>query len=186
MIDDINIIIEEVCRKDSIYDSIIDNFLVNKKDRQLKNELLSEIAMYWLEKPEKVLKAYNEKYFKYYFIKTIMNQVKSKSSSFHRNVRSITSVEYSAEKAYDIQDTDYDEMEIELKIQKEIDIDIIDDALSAIDASWFDKEMFRIYFGNDITYREMETEYDVDHCLAWVSVDKVKKRIKQHIKTKKG
>ena len=81
----INQILVEITRKGSIFDEIMNNVLNPRVD--LKPQLISEIAISYLENAEKIEKVYSDGYFKYYFINTIRNQVHSSTSPFHKNNR---------------------------------------------------------------------------------------------------
>jgi len=160
----INEILEEIYTKGSIYDEIIDNIIGEKN--QLKSELLSEISLYYLLNKEKIEDVYNKGYFKYYFINTVKNQFWSNTSSFHKNIRIPNNKEISDIK-YDIIE---DNTSIEEKIHLEERIDNLQIIKSNCGMTWFESQMLREYFDHNKTYRKIEDEYGLDHCLVFKTV----------------
>jgi hypothetical protein len=171
----INDILIEIARKGSIYDEIIDNIITPRFD--LKPELISEIAISFLENRVKVEEAYEKNYFKYYFINTVRNQIHSNTSSFHKNIR--------------IQDNEYfesygyleDETTIDDKIEFEERLDIVNDMYKNTKKSWFEATLWDEYFIKNKTYREIGNEYGINHCLIFHNVKKIKEKIKQKVKS---
>ena len=171
----INDIMEDVCRKGSIYNEIIDNILYPRLD--LKDALISEVAIYWLNSPDNVVKAWNEGYFKYYFIMTIKNQVKSSTSAFHKNVRIADHIEYVDN--YD--ESDDTEESINYKYFVENKLDDIENAKKYGGLKWIEVQLFNEYFNCDKTYREIEDDYGIDHCTVWKIVNKAKIKIENYL-----
>lgn len=173
---DIDKILNEICKKGSIYDEIMSNVLNPRLD--LKPELISELALSFLENKEKIVDVYEKGYFKYYFINACRNQVHSSTSSFHKNIR--------------IKDYEYidnyigllDEDDIDQKIEFEKRLETIQETYKGVKKSWFEDKMFDEYFGKNKTYREIEREYGLDHSLVWVNVKKVKDRLIDKLKQK--
>lgn len=170
----INQILKEITTKGSIYDEIMSNILHPRMD--LKPELLSELSISFLENSEKIEDVYNRGYFKYYFINACRNQVHSSTSSFHKNIR--------------IQDYDYynnftdigDDTDIEDKIIFEEKLETINQTYRTIKKTWFEDKMWEEYFINHKTYREIEREYGLDHCLVFHNVKKIKEKVIKKIK----
>jgi len=169
----INNILIEITTKGSIYDEIIDNLITPRFD--LKPELISEIAISFLENKVKVEEAYKKNYFKYYFINTVKNQVHSNTSSFHKNIR-IKDNEY-FENYMNIEDnvTINDKIEFEERLTK------IERLYKETKKSWFENQMFEEYFIKDKTYREIEKEYGIDHVSVFHHVRNLKTRIQKKI-----
>ena len=112
----INDILTEITNKGSIYDEIIDNIITPRFD--LKPELISEIAISFLENKIKIEEVYRLGYFKYYFINTVRNQIHSNTSSFHKNIR-IKDNEYFENYGYIEDDTTIeDKIEFENKLNR--------------------------------------------------------------------
>jgi hypothetical protein len=169
----INNILIQITTPGSIYDEIIDNIIRPRFD--LKPELISEIAISFLENRIKVEEAYEKKYFKYYFINTVKNQIQSKTSSFHKNVR-IKDNEY-FENYGDLQD----DTTIEEKIEFEERLDLINKLYKETKKNWFEATLWNEYFIKNKTYREIGREYSINHCLVFHNVTKLKKDIQKKL-----
>ena len=165
----INNILIEITTKGSIYDEIIDNIIQPRFD--LKPELISEIAISFLENKIKVEEAIEKGYFKYYFINTVRNQIHSNTSSFHKNIR-IQDNEYFENYGYLEDDTT-----IEDKIEFEERLELINQIYKDTKKTWFENQMFEEYFIKNKTYREIGKEYGINHCLIFHNVKKMKEQI---------
>ena len=169
----INDILIEITTKGSIYDEIMNNLLSPRFE--LKPELISEISLSFLENKEKIEKVYEMGYFKYYFINTIKNQVHSNTSPFHKNIR-IKDYDY-IQDCVDIPSDD----DIQDKIQFEERLDKVNQIYKITNKSWFEDRMWEEYFVNGKTYRQIEKEYGLDHCLVFHNVKKVKQKIQKQM-----
>lgn len=169
----INDILVEMTTRGSIYDEIMNNLLNPRTD--LKPELISELSISFLENGEKIEQIYNQGYFKYYFINCVKNQVHSNTSSFHKNIR--------------IQDTEIfdnylemgDDTDLEDKIEVEEKLNQIQEIYNITKKSWFEDKMWEEYFVNNKTYRQIEKEYGLDHCLVFHNVKKIKQKIQKQL-----
>lgn len=160
----INEILEEIYSKGSIYDEIVDNMIgVNNPQ---KSELLSEISLYYLLNKEKIENIYENNYFKYYFINTIRNQYRSNTSSFHKNMRLINDIQINDIEINDI----IEDSTIEEKIHLEERIENLQKIKQNCGITWFESQMVREYYNNQKTYRKIEEEYGLDHCLVFKTV----------------
>lgn len=175
--------LKEIMQSDSIYQEIIDNVLNNKN---LKSELISEITLYMLENKEKVELVIKEGYFKYWFIRTVTNQVKSSTSPFYRNNVMKLGIESGSEGIEYLSDYLMDDNDsIQQKIDIEEKIERINKERDEIKCNWFDREMFTLYYDKGYTYRQIEKEFNIDHVLAFHSVTKLRKELKNRIKNDK-
>ena len=59
---------------------------------------------------------------------------------------------------------------------------IINDIYKNTKKTWFEDKMWEEYFINGKTYRQIEAEYGLDHCLVFHNVKKIKEKIKNKIK----
>lgn len=168
----VNEILEEISTEGTIWDEIIENII--HPNSHLKPELISEISIGYLENKEKIEEAWNKGYFKYYFINTVRNQIRSNTSSFHKNIR-ITDYT-SLDDTYDIMD-ESSEDDILQKMELEVKFGRVKNILSQLPISWFEQQMFIEYYINDRTYRNIEEEYTLDHVLVWKTVKKVRDMI---------
>jgi hypothetical protein len=175
MIMGIDEILKEITKKGSIYDEIINNIITPRFE--LKPELISEIALSFLENREKIEQVYKDKYFKYYFISTVKNQVHSNTSSFHK-INRIKDYEYFGEYNHII---DEDDINIQSKIDFEDKFDKFQKIYKNTKKTWFENLLWEEYFINDKTYRAIEDEYGIDHVSVFHHVKNLKERIKKNL-----
>lgn len=171
----INDILIEITKKGSIYDEIIITLLKPRID--LKPELISEVSISYLENAAKIEKIYADGYFLYYFTNTIKNQVHSSTSPFHKNIR-FKDYDY----IQDYVDLPNDD-DIQEKITFEERLTLVEDTYKEVKKTWFEDKMWEEYFINDKTFRQIEKEYGIDHCLVFHNVKKIKDKIKQKVKS---
>jgi RNA polymerase sigma factor (sigma-70 family) len=148
-------------------------------DNKRRSALISEIAISWLERKEDINERLKDLVaFKYYFIRTILNQVKSNTSPLYKNA-----IRTHGDKTdFSIIDIE-DDSTIEEKIEFEEQLEWIEETLLKLKIGWFSAEMFRLYYKEGWTYREIEAEYGINHLTAWVEVKKVKDKL---MKAKNG
>jgi RNA polymerase sigma factor (sigma-70 family) len=170
----ITTILQEICTKGSEFDQVIDNIIAPNYHQ--KPELISELAISFYSNEKSVLNSIQNNYFKYFFIRTIKNQVHSNTSPFHKNCRMDVASSLS-----DNYDEKYDEDELNIKIETEEKMDIIEKALDKTKVTGFEAEIFKLYYYKDYTYRKIEKETGVDHVLAYVTVKKVLNKVKKQI-----
>lgn len=173
----INQIIDTVFKNNSIYHEIMDNIIGNKKN--IKSELISELALSFLSSPKKIEDVWEKGYFKYYFLNAVTNQIHSNTSPLYKitHLRENIQPENLTHDAYD---------HIEDKVRLEERYELIENALQNIEVSWFDMEIFSEYYSKNKSYRMIENEFGVDHVNCWVSVKKTKNKIKKWISDNHG
>ena len=179
-------ILKQIATEGSIYDEIMDNILSSTRNYTLdkKSELISEIAISMLSNQANVLKQYESNTFKYWFIRVVSNQVKSTTSPFYKNARETITSKFGTE---DFNFNMYDEEEddsIEQLQLIENRMKLIQQVRKEINCTWFEAEVFKLYYDEGYTYRRIEEEFGIDHCLAWNSVKKVRERLKKAINNK--
>ncbi len=161
------------------YYSIIMNIV---EDDKVARALVSELSLYYLERREETTKKINEKNFKYWFIRTVINQVKSKSSPFYKNyVKIYSDVDISkySELLEDVSDDD-----IEHKIIKERKhkwLESIIEGKSDVKMTWFENQMFKLYYIEGKTYRAIQDEWGVNFLTVFNTVKELKEKIKKKV-----
>jgi hypothetical protein len=170
-------ILNEICKNGGEFDEIINTIIAPNYHQ--KPELISELALSFYSNEKSILKAIQNNYFKYFFIRSVKNQVHSSTSSFHKNCRMSVGSELSEN--YDSLDDDFD---LEKKILLEEKCDTIEKALQIIKVTFFEAELFKLYYYKNYTYRQIEREYNIDHVLAYITVKKVVSKIKKQISNK--
>jgi len=180
--DKIEQVTREVFKPGSIYDEIIDNIL--SYNVHLKNPLLSEIGMYICENKKKIAKMVDEKYFKYWFINFVRIQATKRNASLYANERLTISKQFGTEEFdFNMYEKEEDD-DITIKELLEERWDMLKVAREEVKVSWFDAEMFRLYYDEKKTYRAIEEEYNINHVLVFNSVKKVREKLKKHIEQK--
>jgi predicted small metal-binding protein len=167
-------ILEEIATEGSIYDDILNNIL--HPNLHLKAELLSELAISFLENETKVNEVIKNNYFLYYFIRAAKNNVASNTSPFHKNVRIkdnmfIDNIEVE------------DKNDIELKMEKEEKYKLIDRNYIKIPKTHFQDILWTQYFVQGKTHREIAKEFQISHCLSWHEIKKIKEELLEKIKS---
>lgn len=165
-------ILEEIATPNSIYDEMIDNIL--RPNLHLKPELISELAISFLENEDKLNEVIKNGYFTYYFIRAVINNVRSNTSPFYKNNIIKDHIYYDN---IDIIDED----NIEEKIEKEIKFQLIDKIYTKIPKTYFQEWVFHEYYTKGKTYREIANENgnSFSYCLVFHEVKKIKDQLKK-------
>lgn len=173
---EINNIIEKIYRDDE-YNNIIKKIIsVNKQKSEIKiDEIWSEIAICYLQNPDKIVTIWEMGYFKYYFAATAKNIIHSSTSPYAKKIRIVDNPDSSF--LQDIADSDLQD-----KLIEEENIEKIKTTMDQIKCSYFDAQMFRMYYFENLSYRDIERETGVDHSTVYASVQKLVKKIKQKIR----
>lgn len=167
----LNSFLESLLDKDGEYYQIMLNITQNE---DLIPPLVSEISLSYLENKEKIENIILQGYIKYFFIRTVLNQIKSNTSPFHKNNRT-TKDEFPD--FISIEDTDEieDKEDIELKYLQ------IDYAYTRVTKSYFQEYIFNEYFYKEKTYREIAEEMDISHSLVFVNLKKILEEMRKKI-----
>jgi hypothetical protein len=169
----------EIATKGSIYDEIIDNII--QPNFNLKPELISELAISFLENQKKVGEVIKQGYFLYYFIRAVKNNVHSNTSPFYKNTVIKDTMYYDNIEIVD------DEDQIDNKMDDEEKYILIDKFYTKIPKTYIQEFFWQEYYSKGKTYRQIanENENVFSHCLVFHEVTKIKKILKQHIDSKK-
>lgn len=195
----INKIMEEICTPNSKWDEIINNILRKAKKEQHKDLLISELAYFWLRRPDRILQTWNEGWFKQYFISAVHTQVNSYNSSLNKYLKSdkkdiFSDLEFEIDNDYNTNfisinvDSDYiisKESDLKRKENLEKDLSIIITELKRIkNVTWFDETMFREYYlteDSTMSYRKIADKYNINHTRVYKAVNKVVEQIQKQI-----
>jgi hypothetical protein len=166
-------ILKEISSKGTIYDEIINNII--QPNFHLKPELISEIALSFLENREKIEMVIEQNYFLYYFIRTVKNQIHSKTSGFYKNTRikehiPIDNIQF------------IDESDLEQKKQIEELYQLIDKSYIKIPKTYFQEYLWHEYYTLNKTHRQIGSENDISHCLSFHEIKKIKEKLIEEIK----
>lgn len=167
-------ILEEIATEGSIYDEILTNVL--HPNIHLKSELISELAISFLENEEKINEVIKNNYFIYYFIRACTNNIKSSTSPFHKNVRIKDNMF--------IDNIDLEDLtDIELKMEKEEKYLLIDRNYTRIPKTHFQDLLWGKYFTEGKTHRQIGKELQISHCLSFHEIRKIKIQLVEKIKS---
>jgi hypothetical protein len=177
----LDIFLKELCEEGSMWDLIINNIIAKGESKlsdgtiKLKRALVSEIAISYLERKNKINSMIGKPDFKYYFIQTVINQVKSSSSPLYKNYRKTLA---DSGEEFDFTALDIpDENDRDKKIDFELKINDIKNKLLKIKISWFEGQMFKLYYEDGLTYRQIEKEWGINFLTAYSAVKRVKEKL---------
>ena len=167
-------ILEEITTPNSIYDEILENIL--RPNLHLKRELISELAISFLENQTKVDEVIRQGYFLYYFIRAVKNNVHSNTSPFYKNNVVRDHIYYENVEIVD-------EDDIQLKIEKEEKYQLIDKIYTRIPKTYFQEFLWHEYYTKGKTYREIANENgnSFSYCLVFHEVKKIKDQLKKSL-----
>ncbi len=178
----INKILEEICKPGSIYDIILEKNL--STNNHLKPELISELAISFLEKPEEIIKSYKEGWFRYKFSRAVTNQIQSKTSPFHRQVRMTLNDRLKSDKSpiewldNILVDETYEQSEladyVEYINQKKRK------AIAETKMTWYESEIVKMYFEQGYSTRQIEKIDGIDHVSVWKTIKAYKNKVKKN------
>ncbi len=77
-------VVFELMQKDFFYEEMLRKYFSKKDTREEFNQ---ELMVFLFENPDKITDIWNKKYFKYYYLSVVKNQVMSSTSSWHKNFR---------------------------------------------------------------------------------------------------
>lgn len=161
----------------SVYDQIIDTIIA--PNYHYKEELISELAISFLGNKKSVDKALKGGYFNYYFIRTVKNQVHSSTSPFHFNVRQTSNQGLEASWLADELEDDQEDLQYKMMIEEQQDI--LDQVLDEIKVTYFEGEMFRMYYKDGLSFRKIEKLTGTDHVTVHSTVSNIRNRICEHL-----
>lgn len=157
---------------------IIANIVGN--DKKKIRAVISEIAANWLEKPKEIEKRMKSKDFRYYFVGTVLNQVKSKTSPLYKNYIK-TNADIEIFDTLELEQTD----DIEEKREREKRLIWLEGITTGkntnVKMTWFEMEMFKLYYVEGFTYRQIQDEWGVNFLTAYNAVKTVVEKIKKEL-----
>ena len=165
-------ILEQIATKNSIYDEIMDNII--RPNYHLKPELISELAISFLENRKRVEEVIKQGYFLYYFIRACKNNVHSSTSPFHKNTRLQENIYYDNLEVIDDHDIELIN-DIEEKYLR------LDRAYVKIPKTHFQDFIWGEYYTKGKTLRQIGKELQISHCLVFHEIKKIKEEMKRII-----
>ncbi|MCP4761445.1 MAG: hypothetical protein GY870_06660 [archaeon] len=109
---------------------------------------------------------------------TVKNNVHSSTSPFHKNIRLNNKVQ--VEQDVQVEEI-IDEYGMEYKLEMDEKYEQAKQLRKNVKMNYFESEMMRLYFDENMTYRAIAEEYDINHTLVFLTVQNVLERIKKQI-----
>ena len=163
--ENINKFLTNIATEGTLYNDLLRTNLY--PNLHLVDAMVSEIALILLDpnKAEKHTKMIEEGWERYWLASVVKNQVRSISSPFHKNNRARISTLGDINSHFNDYDNSEDEKDLLDKVIKEEQNSLLiearknvfDDPKSKL--TWFDSDMFRLYYDENLTYREIERAY---------------------------
>jgi len=169
----LNELLIQLCNKKSPYYEIMLNITNNPS---IIPELISEISVSYLSNKDKIEEIIQAGWIKYFFIRTVVNQIKSSTSPLYkyRKLQNNEFLDTLNDQLID-EDTIEDKKEIE---RKYIQIDM---AYVSVRKTYFEEYIFQEYFISGKTYRKISEEMGVSHSLVYLNLKETLKKIKTKI-----
>lgn len=169
--------------KDNFYDEILYKFFNNKEERdEFRQELwlmLGDMA------PEKIIKAWNDKYFKYLYVRIISNQVKSSNSKWQYN-KKFDMEGFKLVTEFHTQSIEDDIIKEETKKENQTKLSIIDKAINhliGINPHFIiESQLFKMHHQDGLTYREISSKTNIPATSVFEYIQSAQVLIKGHIK----
>jgi RNA polymerase sigma factor (sigma-70 family) len=155
--------------------------------KEIRDEFSQEAYLYILERPEHMIDIFNKRYFKYWFLNMVKNQVMSNSSSWHLNFRKPQQQlmenppEETEEYNYFQEEDDKEEKE-----KKQLKLRIVEQAIAHFQKldpkskSSFD--IFKLYYYEHLSIREISKRFfDTPSSTIWEHLKEAEVLIKHYI-----
>lgn len=174
----------ELTQKDLIYEEVLRKFFPRK---DIRDEFKSELWLYFFEHPEPVIKAFNQKYFRYYFVSIVKNQAISNSKNWfssyspHKPILMETLPEESEEiNPFEIEDMLY-EKEVKIKKVKAVE-DAIAHYLRLEPRLKPEFDVFKMYYFEHMTMREISKHmFNIPLSDVYLYIRSAEERIKRYM-----
>lgn len=166
----LNDIITHINQDTDMYKEIVMNV-----SKQYYEDMWGEMMLILLEykNPDKLIEAYNKKYFKYFFIRILTNQIHSSTSPFfYKYKRHNLDLNVEIESVGDIEDDSWVE-EINKFNEK------TDEFLEQ--EHWYDKELFNMYYKEGLSYSKINQLTKIPKSSLWNSVSKTTERFRNYL-----
>ena len=166
----INTICKEIMDPQGKYMSYIqDNISIKHSD-----DLLQEILLILLDKPKKMIQAYDEKWLRYLFVNISSKQYFSSSSPFYKKYR-----QHFSEISDGMSSGNNDD--IEYKMDMEDKWHMLKVAIEKTDFTWYETNLMEHYFDKNLSYQKVEDALEVDSVSVWMTIQKCLGKIKHNL-----
>lgn len=151
----------DMTRKDFIYDEVLKKYFPKK---EIRDEFHNHLWLQFFENSGSTVNAHNNKYFKYYFIAAVKNQVISNSSNWHNTFRK-PQFELREELPEETEEFNHfqDEEEEREKEIKKNKIALVNDALNhflRLDPNFkVSRDMFKAHYEDGLSIRQISKKF---------------------------
>lgn len=175
----------ELASKDFIYKEVLRKYFPNKS---MRTEFEQEAWLYLLEHPDKTVEVWNKKFFHYYFIALVKNQVLSNSSNWHLNFRKYKHELLDIMPEESIEENPFQEQDDKItKAVKEKKLEIIDAALNhflRLDPYFKPSaDVFRLHYYEGMSIRQISKQfYDEPTTSVWELIKNAEVLVKGYVR----
>lgn len=166
--------INQICNEIMDPNGPFQDYIKTKIPEQHQGDLLQEIMIILLEKPKKLIEAYEGKWLRYLFVNISSKQFFSSSSPYHKKYRQpFNELNYDMN-IEDISDIDY-------KTEMELKNSLLQTALENTKLSWYQQNLMRYYFDENLSYKKIEKETGIDHSSIFIEIHKCLRKIRESL-----
>ena len=141
----------------------VDEALSKMQPEDLRDDLKQECFMVLLELPEeRFTQLQQDGALKFFFIRTMLNMIRSNTSGFYRKYRN------------------YNELSIDLEDSKTQEV--IDAFPMLNNLHWYERDIFTIYMGFDCNVRKVSDFTKIPYMSCYKTIDHVKRVLKKKIR----
>lgn len=166
--------IDKICKEIMDKNGKFQDYIKTKIPQQHQDDLLQEILIILLEKPKKLIEAYENKWLMYLFVNIASKQFFSSTSPYHKKYRQPFN-----ELNYDMNIEDV--TDIEYKEEMELKNDLLNSALENTKLTWYQQQLLDYYFTQNLSYKKIEKEIGVDHSSIFIDIHKCLRRIREQL-----
>lgn len=166
--------INQICEEIMDVNGPFQDYIRTKIPQSHQNDLLQEILLILLDKPKKLIEAYEKKWLRYLFVNISSKQFFSSTSPYHKKYRQPFN-----ELSYDmnIEDT----TDIEYKTEMGLKWDLLQESIKNTKLSWYQQQLMEYYFDKDLSYKKIEKELGIDHSSVFIEIHKCLRKIRENL-----
>jgi RNA polymerase sigma factor (sigma-70 family) len=175
----------DLIKNDFVYEQVLRSYFTNKSER---DDFRNSLWLYFFEHPEPTIKSYNQKYFKYYYISVIKNQVTSNTKKWidKYSINKPILMEHLPEIPEEQEPFLEEELSEEIRLKNykvELVKKAIDHYLNIDPKNKPEMDMFKMYYIDKLTMRQISKKmYNIPLTDVYRYIKSAEERIKWYIK----